>query len=52
MFGHTGLTVCVSPQDRSADFSTGNSVGQKNRIFATLVMGVYEVGGMGVYTVV
>jgi Fanconi anemia group I protein len=29
--------------DRSADFSTGSSVGQKNRIFAKLVMGLYEV---------
>lgn len=35
--------MCVF-QDRSADFSTGSSVGQKNRIFAKLVMGMYEVG--------
>ena len=34
---------CVLLQDRSADFSIGTSVGQKNRIFAKLVMGLYEV---------
>ena len=36
-------TLC-SLQDRSADFSTGSGVGQKNRIFAKLVVGLYEVG--------
>lgn len=30
-------------QDRSADYSTSSSVGQKNRVFANLVMGLYEV---------
>ena len=30
--------------DRSSDYSAGNSVGQKNRVLARLVMSVYEVG--------
>lgn len=30
-------------QDKSAEFSTGSSVGTKNNIYAILVMGVYEV---------
>lgn len=30
-------------QDKSAEFSTGTSVGTKNNIYAILVMGVYEV---------
>ena len=30
-------------QDKSADFSLGNSVGIKNNIFAILVLGIYEV---------
>ena len=29
--------------DKSADFSSGSSVGQKNRQVAALVMGVFEV---------
>lgn len=34
------MSVC---QDKSAEFSTANSVGVKNNIYAVLVMGVYEV---------
>lgn len=30
-------------QDKSAEFSTGTSVGTKNNIYAILVLGVYEV---------
>ncbi len=32
--------------DKSSDFSSGSSVGQKNRHVAALVMGLYEVGGV------
>ncbi len=30
--------------NRSSDFSSSSSVGQKNRLFAQLAMGTYEVG--------
>jgi len=32
-----------NPQDKSADFSSSSSVGQRNRFFAKMVMGLYEV---------
>ena len=37
--------TCLAPppQDKSAEFSLASSVGMKNSIYATLVMGVYEV---------
>ena len=37
------IYYCVSLQDKSADYSAGTSVGQKNRLRAKLVMGTYEV---------
>lgn len=32
-----------SSQDKSADFSSSSSVGQKNKLLAKTVMGLYEV---------